>query len=121
MEQCAEHVYFQLPNCQNNVEYLFQAATCIDVGLYASMDVINNDDGPRGNLIYFELAAACLLPHDPVVKRKSRKIHNYNHDYASNNSASVCSASASKKTNVGKTWVFLCWNKPGEFSKLSKE
>ena len=37
------------------------------------MEMIRNGDGLEGKLNDFEMTVACLLPYDPVAKRKTSK------------------------------------------------
>ena len=70
MQQCAEHVSFQLPNQRSCVKFLLDAIECNDVPLQASMTLIRNDDAPTGKMNNFESTASFLLPHDPVSKKR---------------------------------------------------
>ena len=69
MQQCAEHVEYQLPNSHTRVSYLLGGIQCSDAGLQAAMASVRTDDGPQGMRNDFESAAAHLLPYDPVAKK----------------------------------------------------
>ena len=118
MEQCAEHVDFQLPNGQTRVKYLLDAIVCSDAGLQAAMAMIRNDDRPDGKLNTFEDAATYLLQYDPVAKRKSSK-----KDLSASvaeATAEVSSSSGSGKPAIGKTGVHFRFYAPAEWKKLTQ-
>ena len=69
MQQCVEHVEYQLPNSHTRVSYLLDGIQCSDAGLQAAMASVRTDDGPQGQRNDFESAAMHLLPYDPVVKK----------------------------------------------------
>ena len=71
MQQCAEHVSFQLPNEHTRVGYLLEGIQSMDPGLQAAMASVKMDDGPDGMRNDFEAAAAHLLPYDPVAMKKA--------------------------------------------------
>ena len=69
MQQCAEHVSYQLPNEHTWVGYLLEGIQCPDAGLQAAMASVRMDNGVDGMHNDFEKAAAHLLPYDPVAKK----------------------------------------------------
>eukprot|EP00957_Ditylum_brightwellii_P094215 7173396-Ditylum_brightwellii.AAC.1 len=69
MQQCSEHVDFQLPNQLTRVKYLVDGIECGDASLQASMDLVKNDDQSTGKMNNFEAAASFILPSDPVEKK----------------------------------------------------
>ena len=71
MQQCAEHVSFQLRNEHTRVGYLLEGIQSMDPGLQAAMASVKMDDGPNGMWNDFKAAAAHLLPYDPVAKKKA--------------------------------------------------
>ena len=71
MQQCDEHVSFQLPHEHTRVGYLLEGIQSIDPGLQAAMASVKTDDGRDGMRNDFEAAAAHLLPYDPVAKKKA--------------------------------------------------
>ena len=71
MQQCAEHVEYQLSNEPPCVSYLLEGIVCPDPGLQAAMASICTDDGPTGMRNDFEAAAAHILPYDSVAKKRA--------------------------------------------------
>ena len=71
MQQCAQHVEYQLPNEHTHVSYLLEGIVCPDPGLQAAMASIHTDDGPTGMWNDFEAAVAHILPYDPVAKKRA--------------------------------------------------
>ena len=71
MQQCAEHIAYQLPNELTRVGYLLEGIQCPDPGLQAAMVSMRTDDGADGMRSDFERAAAHLLPYDPVARKWS--------------------------------------------------
>ena len=70
MQQCAEHIAYQLPNEHTRVGYLLEGIQCSDPGLHAAMASVLMDDGINGMRSDFEKAAAhLLLPYDPVTRK----------------------------------------------------
>ena len=71
MQQCAEHVAYQIPNGRTRVTYLLDGVQCNDAPLQAAMALVRADSGPTGKMSDFEAAVAMLLPHDPVAKKRA--------------------------------------------------
>ena len=71
MQQCAEHIAYQLPNEHTRVGYLLEGIQCPDPGLEAAMVSVQTDDGANGMRSDFERAAAHLLPYDPIAQKRS--------------------------------------------------
>ena len=69
MQQCAEHIAYQLPNEHTRVGYLLEGIQCPDPGLQAAMASVRTDNGANGMRSDFERAAAHLLPYDPVAQK----------------------------------------------------
>ena len=67
MQQCAEHIAYQLPNELTRVGYLLVRIQCPDPGLQPTLASVRTDDGANGMRSDFERAAAHLLPYDPVA------------------------------------------------------
>ena len=68
MQQCLEHMEYQLPNELTRVGYLLKGIQCPDPGLQAAMASIRTNDGPdskRNN------SAAHILLYDPVAKKQA--------------------------------------------------
>ena len=69
MQQCAEHIAYQLPNEHTRVGYLLEGIQCSDPGLQAAMASVRTDDGTNGMRSDFEKAAAHLLPYDSIARK----------------------------------------------------
>jgi hypothetical protein len=54
MEQCAQHVDYQLPNQHSRVGYLLAGIENNDPGLQAAMAAVQTDKGPAGMRNNFE-------------------------------------------------------------------
>ena len=54
MQQCANHVEYQLPNEHTRVGYLLEGIVCPDAGLHYAMASIQTDDGVDGMWNNFE-------------------------------------------------------------------
>ena len=76
MQQCAEHVSYQLPNEHTWVGYLLEGIQCADAGLQAAMASVQTDNSADGMHNDFEKAAAHLLPYDPVAKKRATMTKN---------------------------------------------
>ena len=126
MQQCAEHVEYQLPNSHTRVSYLLDGIQCSDAGLQAAMASMRTDDGPQGMRNNFESAAAHLLPYDPIAKnravsgnkRGSAQISSVGGDEPER--AAVSGATISKpKSSIGSTSVHLRYHTPEEYDILT--
>ena len=71
MQQCADHVEYQLLNKHTQVGYLLEGIVCPDASLQAAMTSIWTDDGVDGMHNYFEAATAHILPYDLVAKKRA--------------------------------------------------
>ena len=71
MQQCAEHIAYQLPNEHTRVGYLLEGIQCSDPGLQAAMVSVRMDDGANGMRSDFEKAVVHLLPYDPVARKRA--------------------------------------------------
>ena len=71
MQQCAEHIAYQLPNKLTRVGYLLEGIQCSDPGFQAAMASVWTDDGVNRMRSDFEKAAAHLLPYDPVARKRT--------------------------------------------------
>ena len=100
MQQCAIYVEYQLPNEYSRVGYLLDAIETTDASLQAAMALVRNDDDPtNGKRSNFEATATCLLPHDPVAKKR----HN---NPARLKNAEISAIDSTKlKSGVGDTGV----------------
>ena len=116
MQACSQHVQFQLPNELTRVRNLLDAIENDDAGLQAAMASIEQDAGPGGMRGNFELAAAHLLPKDPVTKKRLQA--------GKRSAAEIASTTATStrgKSGIGSTGVHLRYHKPAEYDKLSAE
>ena len=76
MQQCTEHVSYQLPNEHTQVGYLLEGIQCSNTGLQAAMASVRTDNGADRMHNDFEKAAAHLLPYDPVAKKRAAVAQN---------------------------------------------
>ena len=118
MQQCAEHVAFQLPNEHTRVGYLLEAIQTTDAGLQAAIAQIKTDDGANGKRNDFEAAASYLLPYDPVAKKRNQTKRPHA-DVSDTSGAEV--AAFGTKPGIGKTGVHLRYYKTAEYKKLTSE
>ena len=128
MQQCAEHIAYQLPNKLTRVGYLLEGIQCSDPGLQAAMASVRTDDGANGMRSNFERAAAHLLPYDPAArkwsagsKRSAANISDTRGTHGANASATEVSKATTKdrKASIGKTGVHLCYHTNSEYRELS--
>ena len=122
MQQCTDHVEYQLLNEHTQVGYLLEGIVCPDAGLKAAMASIQTDDGADGMRNNFKAAAAHILPYNPVTKKTAT-------------AGSKCTAaqislaevgdvgeiSSASKVSIGKSSVHLQCHTPGEYRKLNNE
>ena len=128
MQQCAEHIAYQLPNELTRVGYLLEGIQCSDPGLQAVMVSVQMDDGVNRMRSDFEKAAAHLLPYDPVArkwtagtKRPAANISDTGGVHGANASAIEVSKATTKegKASIGKTGVHLRYHTNSEYRELS--
>ena len=124
MQQCAEHMEYQLPNSHTQVSYLLDSIQCSDAGLQAAMASMRTDDGPQGMRNDFESAAANPLPYDPIAKkhvasgnkRGLAQISSVGGDEPEK--VTMSGAAISKtKSSIGSTGVHLRYRTPEEYDK----
>ena len=129
MQQCAEHVSYQLLNKHTWVGYLLEGIQCSDAGLQAAMGSVRMDNGVDGMRNDFEKAAAHLLPYDPVAKKRATVARN-KHSAAQISSVEleeelvkgeVSSTMMPKKASIGRTGVHLQYHMPTKYDILSNE
>jgi hypothetical protein len=121
MQQCAEHVAFQLPNEFTRVGYLLDAIENTDAGLQAAIAQVRTDDGAGGKRNDFEATASYLLPYDPVAKKRAAG-GKRERATISDTTADVSSTEGfGTKPGIGKTGVHLRYHSKEEYKKLSKE
>ena len=120
MQQCAEHVSFQLLNEHMKVGYLLEGIQSMDPGLQAAMASVKMDDGLNGMQNDFEAAAAHLLPYDPVAK-KNAAMKRPVAQISSVEEVAEVSGTAAMKESIGKTGVHLRWHMNAEYKELTSE
>ena len=122
IQQCAEHVEYQLPNEHTHVSYLLEDIVCTDPGLQAAMASIHTDDGPTGRRNDFEAAVAHILPYNPIAKKWAAA--------GSKRTAAQISLvevpeaakiSSAMKVCIGKTGVHLWYHTPEEYHQLTDD
>ena len=131
MQECANHVPFQLPNEFTRVTHLLDNIQCDDASLQAAMALVRNDRAVApvpGKMNNFEDAAAFIIPHDPVAKKrratqKRNQVTVASADAEENKrqKSEALISSTSAKTSVGKTGVELRFYKRKEYNALTKE
>lgn len=121
MQQCSEHVPFQLPNEYTRIGYLLDAIKNSDPELQASMAAIRMDTvGPDAKRNNFENTVAFLLPSDPVARRRKDNDRASVSETNANISA-LDNTGKGAKVSVGKTGVALRFYKKSEYRKLTDE
>ena len=125
MQQCAEHIAYQLPNELTRVGYLLEGIQCSDPGLQAAMASMQMDNGVNGMRSDFEKAAAHLLPYDPTARKRTagakRPTANISDTQGVNASAIEVFEATTKdgKVSIGKTGVHLRCHTNSEYRELS--
>ena len=118
IQQCSEHIPYQLPNEYTRVTYLLDAIKCSDAELQAALAAIRmdtvGDEAKRNN---FEAAVAFMLSSDPVARRRKE---NDRGDIGST-LADISSVGGAIKPSMGKTGVQLRYYKKAEYSKLTDD
>ena len=72
LQQCAEHVTYQIPHDRTRVKYLIDAINCNEPGVVAALSCLRLDDGVNGMRNNFDATVTFLLPTDPIqIKQKS--------------------------------------------------
>jgi hypothetical protein len=117
MQQCAEHVDYQLPNEHSRVGYLLDAIQSTDPSLQAAMALVRNDTGADGKCNNFEATASYLLPHDPVAKKRTAK-----RPHGDVTTADVSAVdSPGIKSGIGKIGVPLRFHTYKEYQQLTSD
>ncbi len=117
MQQCAEHIQYQLPNEHSRVGFLLEAIQCLDPGLQAAMASVKTDpDGMRND---FEAAASHLLPYDPVAKKRTAGNKRSQASISDLEAKEADVGSATAKASIGKTGVHFRWHTMEEYKQLS--
>ena len=72
LQQCAEHVTYQLPHDHTRFKYLIGAIKCNNLGVVAALSHIRLDDGVNDMRNNFDAAVTFLLPTYHIqIKKKS--------------------------------------------------
>ena len=122
MQQCSEHIAFQLPNEHTRVGYLLDAIQTSDAGLQAAMAQIQTDDGANGKRNKFEATASYLLPYDPVIKKRRDTKNDKDGLIGDTQATEIAAASGfGTKPGIGKTGVHLRFHTKSEYSRLTPE
>ena len=116
MQQCAEHISYQLPNQRTRVGYLLDAIQCPDPELQAALAGVRKDDSPDGLTGMrndFESTVAYVLPSDPVARKKKSNTNK--------NATADIGSTTGIKAGIGKTGVEMRYHKRSEYGKLTTE
>jgi hypothetical protein len=126
LQQCAEHIAYQLPNERTRVTYLLDNIQCSDATLQAAIAAVRQDKGADGMMNDFEAAVAYLLPSDPVAKKRTsgqKRGQGLISDTTGDEqkeSAEVSVVTGGKPAR-GKTGVEFRFYKKKEYEKLTTE
>ena len=122
MQQCAEHVEYQLPSQHTHMGYLLEGIQCPDPGLQVAMASVCTDNGPQGMHNNFEATAALLLPYDAVIKKQaaSTKCLAAQISALEGDSAEIADT-IGKKPSIRKSGVHLCHHMNLEYHELTVE
>ena len=118
MQQCADHVAFQLPNEHTRVLYLLGGIQCNDAPLQAAMDIVRYDAIPGRNMNEFEATASYLIPHDPVPKKQSAG-NKIGVAEISNTYGAEASLTSSIKPATGNTGAQFCFYDHSDYQTLT--
>ena len=100
--------------------YLLEGIQSIDPRLQTAMASVKTDDGWNGMQNDFEVAAAHLLPYNPVAKKKAAMKQPVAQICSVEEVAEV-SGAAMMKESIGKTGVHLQWHTNAEYKELTSE
>ena len=78
MQECAQHVLYQLPNSQTIITYFLDNINCDNAPLKAALELVRNDmtdtSTVLANMNDFDVAVSFIILHDPVVSKKNKII-----------------------------------------------
>jgi hypothetical protein len=118
MQQCAEHVTFQLPTEHTRVGFFLDAIQISDAGLQAAIVAVKTDNKPAGKRNNFEKMASYIVPYDPVNKKRQTG----SGQLTSNISATEeVSSMFGSKVGIGKTGIHLRYHTKEEYDDLPVE
>ena len=116
MQQCAEHVNYQLPNETTRVRYLTDNIQNGDPALQAALAIIRGDEAPDGRRNNFESAASYLQPTCPVAKKRKSNGGERGGSYTISSTEGTDSG---VKIARGKTGVEFTYHTSEEYKALS--
>lgn len=122
MQQCAEHVAYQLPNEHTRVGYLLDNIHSTDAGLQAAMASVRTDDAAGGLRSDFEAAVAHLLPYCPVSRNRAagnKRDFQVSDARASKQAREADISAFGSKPAIGKSGVHLRFHHDEEYAKLT--
>jgi hypothetical protein len=124
MEQCVQHVDYQLPNQHSRVGYLLAGIENNDPGLQAAMAAVRTNKAPGDMRNDFEACIAHIVPYCPVAKKRTagtkRGAAEISEVNADAEEAEV-SSFGTKSGKGSKTGVHLRYHKGPEYNRLSEE
>ena len=127
MQECAQHLPYQLSNAQMRVTHLLEKIHCDNSPLQSAIALVRNNMTDTGTVLakinYFESAVSFIIPHDSVVSKKNKRsfadISTTDGEAINNRGAQISSSSV--KPSKGKTGVELHFYKTQEYRNLSKQ
>ena len=120
MQQCAEHVEYQLPNQHTHMGYLLDSIQCPDPGLQAAIASIHIDNRLQGMCNNFETTATHQLRYDPVIKKQAASTRcPAAQILALEGDNAVIVDRIGKKPSIGKSGVNLCYHMNLEYHELT--
>ena len=127
MQECTQHVLYQLPNAQTRVTHFLDNIHCDNPPLQAAMALVRNDMKDNGTVLAkmndFDAAVSFIIPHNTVVSKNNKRsladISTTNGEASNSRGAQVSSSLV--KPPKGKTGVELRFYKTQEYRKLSKQ
>ena len=123
MQQCEAHVGHQLPNERQRVTYLIDNIECPDAPLQAAMAQVRTDSTANGPRNDFEQAVTIILPHDPVMRKRSSSGQKRKAEISSvdNDSTEAEVSGISSKPTVGRTGVEFRFYKSKDYKALTND
>jgi hypothetical protein len=125
MEQCMQHVKYQLPNQHSNVGYLLAGIENNDPGfLQAVMAAVRTDKAPGGMRDDFEASVAHIVPCCLLAKKRTVRTKQGDAEILEVNADAEEAEVTSFWTKTGKgpkTGVHLRYHKRSEYYCLSNE
>ena len=119
MKQFAEHFDFHPPNNHIGVPYLLDGIQRNNALLEYAMALVRNDTMPGGNINEFEATALCLLPNDPVSKKRSEG-NTTGVAEISDTYGAEKSSTSTRKAATGKTGLEFCFYERSDYQKIAE-